>query len=251
MAVVDADIIIYGAAVMPDDDVATQIGGAIDLTRRVVFVDVDPDGRIEMVSDNAGDTMNVTATYIKDDGTVTSETVALTGVVVATFADTIKTILKIVIASAATGSVTIQEFGAGDPIFIFNPGELEMRRVFYNALAEESGGAIKTYYDKFFIKNTNAADVLTSAQVVMLLDPIGVMSFALETVLEGTTDNGVGNNRQVAPSAFTFDSTTKNVANSGNLSSLGSQGVWVRLTLGAGTPATESSFTLRLAGVAT
>jgi len=251
MAVVDADIIIFGASVMPDDDVATQIGGAIDLTRRVVFVDVDPDGRIEMLSSNAGDTMNVTVHYIKSDGTVTSETAALNGTSVVTFADTIKTILKIIVASAAVGTVTIQELGAGDKIFDFTPGELEMRRVFYNALAEESGGAIKTYYDKVFIRNTNATDVLTSAQVILLDDPIGVISFALETTLNGVTDNGVGNNRQVAPAAFTFDQTTKNVANSGNLSAVSAQGMWVRLTLGAGTPATESTFTMRLAGVAT
>lgn len=251
MAVVDSDIIIYGAASMPDDDVATQIGGAIDVTIRVVFVDVDPDGRIEMVSDNAGDTMNVTAHYIKDDGTITSETVALNGTSVATFADTMKTILKIIIASAAAGTVTIQELSAGDPIFDFNPGELEMRRVFYNALAEESGGTVKTYYDKVFIKNTNVtADVLTSAQVLLQADPSGVMAFALETVLDGTTDNGGGNNRQVAPTAFTFDTTTKNVANSANLTDGAAQGVWLQMTLAAGTPAAESTFTLRLAGVA-
>ncbi len=40
MPIVAADIVAYGSASMPDNDTPTDIGGAISLLKRVVFVDI-------------------------------------------------------------------------------------------------------------------------------------------------------------------------------------------------------------------
>lgn len=250
MAVVDGDIKLFCSTTMPDSDSPTQIGGAIDTTCRVSLDDIAPDGTVRAKSDNGADTMNMTIDYIKDDGTVTFETKALTGTTPIVFADTMKTILKVTIASAAAGIVTVEEVTSSDTILTLLAGETEIRRVFYNAVAEASGGSERKYYDKFFIKNTNGASNLTSAQVIEQADPLGVIAFALEATLDGTTDNGVGNNRRVAPSGFTFDSVTKNVANSQVLTFGTAQGIWVELTLAAGLASAESTVTIRLSGVA-
>ena len=117
------------------------------------------------------------------------------------------------------------------------PAEIsEVRRIFFDASANPPAGATKTYYDKGFFKNTHATLALTSAIVAEVSDP-ATIDFDLETVLDGTTTNGAGNNRQVAPSGFTFASTNKNVANSQNHTAAAAQGIWFQLTLVGGAAA--------------
>ena len=249
MAVVDIDIVFHGAAVMPDSDTPTQIGGAIDATRKVVFTDISPDGPVEVVSDGA-DTRTMTLHYVKDDGTITSEAKTLNGTTAVIFTDTIKTILKVLITSDATRVATLRKSVAGATLVTIEVLIVEARRAFYNAIAEATGGSTRTYYEKVFIKNTNGTDALTVAQIVLQADPAGVITFALETTLGGTTDNGASNNRQVAPSGFTFDATTKNVAASQVLGAGLAQGMWLKLTLTAGLAANETTYTIRTQGVA-
>ena len=250
MAVVDADIIVYGSNSMPDDDTATQIGGAINKAIRVVFTDIDPTGGVEMVSDGA-DTRNVTLYYLDSASVLKSETKALDGTNVVAFTDNMGAILKAVVASAsATRTVTVRKASAGATLitFVADDTHLQTRRVCYNAVANPAGGATKKYYDKVFIANENATTDLQSAQVIEQADPNAVMAFILEATLDGTGDNGVGNNRQVAPTG-TFDSSTKNVANSGVLTHEKAQGAWVELTLADGVAPADTSFTLRLSGI--
>ena len=249
MAVVDADIVFHGSAAMPDSDTPTQIGGAIDATRKVVFTDISPDGPVEVVSDGA-DTRTMTLHYVKDDGTITSEAKTLNGTTAVIFTDTIKTILKVLITSDATRVATLRKSVAGATLVTIEVLIVEARRAFYNAIAEATGGSTRTYYEKVFIKNTNGTDALTVAQIVLQADPAGVITFALEVTLGGTTDNGASNNRQVAPAGFTFDATTKNVAASQVLGAGLAQGMWLKLTLTAGLAANETTYTIRTQGVA-
>ncbi len=131
-------------------------------------------------------------------------------------------------------------------VFDKSPAEiLEVRRPFYNASAPASGS--RSYYEKFFIKNTNSTLALTSAVVREQADPSGKITFMLPSSLDDTGTNGTGNNRQVAPSG-TFDSSDKNVGNSQNLSSGSAQGVWMCLTLSAGDAATKTTWTPRIQG---
>ena len=56
MSVETYDLILHGSAVMPDDDVTTEIGGAIDKTTKVTFADLDTTGKLKVRSSAAGDT---------------------------------------------------------------------------------------------------------------------------------------------------------------------------------------------------
>lgn len=250
MPIVAADIVVYGSSVMPVDDVVTQIGGAIDLAKRVVFTDIDPSGTVEMLSSAAGDnTQTVTIFYLDAAGLLANEVRTLNGITVVAFVATMSAILRMLVSAAHTGTITIRKSGAGATLASIESGVLDVRRPHYNAIANASGGATKTYYEKVFIKNKHATLALDSSQVILQADPEAVMTFALETVLNGTTDNGVGNNRQVTPAGFTFDATTKNVANGGILTAGAAQGVWLKMNLVGGKTPADSTFTLRLTGI--
>ena len=136
-------------------------------------------------------------------------------------------------------------------VFEKAPNEVtEVRRPFYNAAAEAAGGSNRKYYEKVFFENLHATLALTGATIAEQADPSGLVAFALESSLDGTDTNGVGN-RQTHTGGYTFNSTTKNVANSQNHTAGAGQGVWLELTLNAGEAADNTSFTLRESGQTT
>jgi len=249
MAVAANDLVVYGSATMGDDDVATQIGGAIDTTVRLVFTDITPAGLIEVVSDNVGDTTQTLTVYGRNSaGELISESKTVNGLTSVDFTSTWERLLRATLSGAGAGIITLRKNAAAGDLMVFAAGEIEIRRPFYNAVAEGSGGATRTYYEKIFMKNNNVTSSLTNAVISENADPTAKVSFDLESTLDGTDDNGVGNNRQVAPSGYTFDSANKNVANSQNHSPSGAQGIWLLLTLSPGDLATNSYYTLRETG---
>lgn len=136
-------------------------------------------------------------------------------------------------------------------VFEKTPNEVdEIRRPFYNALAEESGGSNRTYYEKIFAENTHATLALTSAQIKEAADPSTNVDFALESSLDGSDTNGAGN-RQTHTGGYTFNSTDKNVANSQSHTAGAGQGIWLQLTLNAGEPANNTSVTMQETGSST
>ncbi len=134
----------------------------------------------------------------------------------------------------------------GEVLITAEPGILQVRRPFYNAVAPDSG--TRKYYEKVFFKNTHATLSLTESKIKKTSDPSGKIGFALETALNGSGTNGA-NNRQVAPAGLTFDSSDKSVANNGNHTAGTGQGVWLELTLLATDPALKSSYTIQESGV--
>ena len=133
-------------------------------------------------------------------------------------------------------------------MFDKSPSEVtQVRRIFYNAQANASGGATKTYYEKIFVKNTNGSANLTSGQIA-LTDAVGVITFGLPTTLDDTGSNGAGN-RQSAPAGITFDAATKTMANSGTLTNGTAQGLWAKLTLPGGQSTLDTTFLLTAQGV--
>ncbi len=119
---------------------------------------------------------------------------------------------------------------------------LKVTRLHYDSLAEPSDGADRQYYAKVFAFNTQPATgaALTNAIVRESSDVLTLFAFAVEATLDGSTRNGSGNNRQVAPTGFSFDSADKDVANSKVLSPNTGQGVWIRLTRLKGAPAVKT-----------
>ncbi|RDH86373.1 MAG: hypothetical protein DIZ78_09390 [endosymbiont of Escarpia spicata] len=249
MPVDASEIIVYGSASMPDDDTPTNIGGAIDITVRVVFTDIAATDQVEIVSDAAGDTTQTVTIHGRNAaGELISDAMSLNGTTVVLSTETFERILKIVVSAAHTGTITVRDQDTDTTIASIESGVLEIRRPFYNAAAEASGGAERKYYEKVFFKNTDPVLSLTGATISEQADPSGNVAFALETTLDGTDTNGVGNDRQTAPATYTFDSTTKNVANSQNHTAGAGQGVWLELTLAAGAAATNTTVTPRESG---
>ena len=249
MPVAPTDIVVYGSALMPDDDAGLNIGGAIDLTTRISFVDIVATDQVEILSDNAGDiTQTVTLFGRNAAGELISDAVALNGTTIVLSALTFERILKIVVDAAHAGNITVRDQGTDAEIALIESGVLQIRRPFYGAAAEAAGGAGRSYYEKVFFKNNHATLSLTAAQILEQLDPSGLVAFDLESTLDGSDTNGAGNNRQVAPATYVFDSAAKAVANTQNHTAQAAQGVWLELTLAAGAAAQNTSYTLRESG---
>ena len=248
MPIAASDLKWYGSAVMADDDITTNIGGAIDTAKKVEFTDITPAGLIEMVSSDAGDTTQTVTLYGRNaSGVLISEAKALNGLTVVDFTLSWERILKVVMTATAVGTVTIRKDAAGGDLILMEPGVTQVRRLFYSALAEEVGGAERNYYEKIFVKNTHGSLTLTSSVVTEDADPSTVSSFDTVTILDGNDDNGA-NNRQVAPGGYVFDSAAKDVANSGNLTFGSAQGIWMELTLAAGLAPAKTSVTMKVTG---
>lgn len=249
MPIVASDIVAYGSASMPDDDTPTGIGGAIDTDIRVVFTDIAATDEIEILSSSASDTVETITVHGRNAaGELVSDSATLNGVAVVLISGTaFERVLKIIKSAVTVGTVTVRDQDTDTTIATLEPSLLEIRRPFYDAAADASGGSTRDYYEKIFFKNNHPTLTLTSAQVLEQADPQAVVSFALEASLDGTDTNGAGN-RQTHTGGYTFDDTAKNVANSQNLTANAAQGCWLELTLTAGLGAQNTSVTMRVSG---
>lgn len=247
MPVADTDIQAWGSAVMPVDDAVQNIGGAIDLTKKIVFTRLGSLSSLEMLSSAAGDTtQTVTIYYLTAAGLLASEQKTLNGTNVVAFTNQMLTFLRAVKSASTTGTVTIRKASAGTTIVLLEAAVLTAQLPFYDQLI--SATAVKQYNEKIFIKNAHATLALTEANISIASDVPGILTFALEAALNGTGTNGAGNNRQVAPAGFTFDATTKTVA-TGNLTAGDAQGMWLHSTLSIGKNPFDDVVTLRVNGI--
>lgn len=242
MPVVSTDLVAYASLNMPEDDTSTS-GGGIDTKTRIVFTDLGSNAKVEVVSTSAADTMNCTVTGRLADGSIATETLALTGTTVRAFnTHTFERIMKVSLASDAAGTVTVRVLSGGATIATIPPGERGFRRLFYNAASDPS--AARERYEKFFWRNNNGTTALTSAVISQNADPQGVITHALAT---SKGDTGSVANRMTAPGGLTFDDTDKNVP-TGNLGAGEAIGVWVKQSLAAGASGFKSTYTSQIAG---
>lgn len=108
MAIKLADLKWRGSAVMAEDNVTANIGGAIDLTIKVTFVD-NTGGLFQIVSSAGGDTTpTVTFTGLDIDGDVISDTKTLNGQTPVTSAKVFDVILKAVKSGTTTGDIAVE-----------------------------------------------------------------------------------------------------------------------------------------------
>lgn len=330
MSLLLSDIKLYGSAVMSDDDVVTNVGGAIALTRKVDFSDIS--GLMQIVSStNSDTTQTVTVSYRDLTGVLTTEVKTLQGQTPVLFVANADRILKaiksattagdvalesqtairtgtaqvgstsntivldaaasavdgffngnIVRITSSTGAGAIREIidyrGAtkiatvndlwrnpGNTVLLFStdgvpfriaqgmlfdktPAEVtEVRRPFYDASASAPGGGAKAYYDKVFFKNASNALSFLTATIAKTVDLLGKISFGLDTIVNGTSSNGPGNNRQVAPAGISFG-TASAVVPGTNLLAGSTIGVWLKLALLDGDAAANTSFTMQASG---
>ena len=128
---------------------------------------------------------------------------------------------------------------------------LEVRRPFYNAIANEAGGASKDYYEGLFAYN-NGDKTYTSAVIKESSDPTTNVTFDIDT--DGLNGTDTATNRLTAPTGDdynSFDSADKNVSNSQNLLKDNGQQIWIKLTLAAGESPDNSYWQIELVGATT
>lgn len=246
MPILASELKFYGSLNMPENDTATA-GGGIDTACKIEFTDITPAGTVEMLSSATGDTtQTVTITGRNNAGEIISETKTLNGVTVVAFTSTFERILKVIMSATAAGTITIRKTSAGGDLVLMEPGITKVRRPFYNVSTPTTGS--KDYYEKVFVRNTNATLSLTNAMIKEAADPSGKITFGVAGTLNDTTTT---TNRITAPSGITFDNADKSVANNGNLSAGSSQGTWLKLTLASTDLATKTTYTLRCEGLST
>ena len=79
MSVLPSDIVVYGAANMPEVDGAIT-GGSVDFTRRVAFYDIAPAGNVDVISSSPSDTATKITYYGRDStGVIQNQTLTLDG----------------------------------------------------------------------------------------------------------------------------------------------------------------------------
>jgi hypothetical protein len=133
-------------------------------------------------------------------------------------------------------------------------------RLFSTSAADAPAGSQRTYYEKVFVVNNNTSTALTGVQIELATETPSLPSGALLDLALTTALNDTGNvaNRQTAPTSgigsFILQPAFVALPGPGNLppgvvpNAIGGQGVWLRLTLPAGTAAYKGSFDLKTQG---
>ena len=133
-------------------------------------------------------------------------------------------------------------------------------RIFSITASDAPTGLQRIYYEKIFVVNNNVGTALTSGQIEVASATPGFPSGALLDLALTTNLNDTGTiaNRQIAPStgvgSFTSQPAFVAVPGPGNLPSgispnaAGAQGIWLRLTLPAGSAAYKGAADLRTQG---
>lgn len=138
-------------------------------------------------------------------------------------------------------------------------------RLFATAAADVPAGSSRTFYEKVFAVNTNGTTALTSAALQILSESGALPSGALLdlALCKALNDTATAANRQTLPangdaSALTFvtqPATINVIASPGSLpngnSAAVAQGMWLRLTLPAGTATYKGAADLRATGSTT
>jgi len=241
MSIAASDLIAYGSASRPIDDVSTT-GGAIDTTDRPDFTQFTANAVPAIVSDGA-DTRNVTIEGRNAAGAIVSETNALNGTTEVVFATTMERILTITIASSSgTRTVTVKQGAGGATRATVSINETS-RTAFFRRSASESGGTIR--YEKLFWKNTHATLTLNAAQITLTADPDARIRVGVAGSLNDTATVA---NRKTSPGVtFVDDGVAQNVPTT--IMAAGDRiGVWVEMNLPASDAAHRTTFTTQLSG---
>lgn len=251
MAVSNSDIIVYASLNCPENDTDTS-GGAIDTTTKIIYADISTTDALTVISSNSGDTtQTVTVTGRNAAGTITTEDFNLNGTTRVTGATDFERILKVEVDAAHAGTITISRDNSPTytAIGTMETGILALRRLFYDAQSDASGGSTKVFYEKIFIKNTNGTNSVTNAKVIELSDPSTFTKFDIETY---KGDSNSVADRLTAPTSnlSTFAHTVKSIAGT-VLAPAEYIGVWLEMTLIAGETPAKNVYQLQLTGSST
>jgi hypothetical protein len=215
--------------------------------RRPDFTQVTAGDTVEVISTSASDTQNCTIEARKADGTIVTETLALTGTTAKIFAGNgaIDRILKVELASVAIGTITVRKSAAGATFRVIPIGERGFSAVLRKGASSTSGGV--NYFAKTFLKNTNGTNALLGATISESADPSGTMTHGVATAVN---DSGTATTRQTAPAGVTIDGSAKSIPGT-DLAAGAAIGIWRQMTLATNNAAIRSTHTLQFAGSTT
>lgn len=268
MAVTSSDLILYGAANMPEND-TSAVGGAIDRTVKILSTDMSDIGgqdTLNVVSDDAADNSQVVVVVGRDgSGALVSETFFLNGTTPDSGSQVFARVLKIVVNATYAGTITVSENSGSQALATLEgsddaPGGsavLEVRRPFYAATANATGGADKYLYEKIFVANTNSSGALNSPYIELTND--GTSSNLIDFDLEGSVnDNNSGSNRLTEPNGGdmlgspTWNDSAKltpgGVLGARSSGTSDHVGVWLRMYLPDGESPENTNITLNVSG---
>ncbi len=107
MSLTLTDLKLYGSASMPDDNTPTNIGGAIALTKKVDFSDIN--GTVQIVSSSGSDTTQTVQLFYRDiTGALLNETRTLNRLTPVLFSAAAERILKGIKSATTNGAVALE-----------------------------------------------------------------------------------------------------------------------------------------------
>ena len=251
MPVASTDLVLEASVNMPIDDVGTT-GGAQDAKRRPVFTQMSVNDTVEAISDNAGDTQNLTIRARDAAGNIVTETKAMNGTTLISFSTlgTVERILSAELASDAVGIITVRRTTGPTTISTIPATERGVMIVFQDSASDPS--ATKVRYEKMFWENKHGSLSLTNAKVTLTADPSSKLNFDLEDAVDDTNS---ATNRLTAPTgnigAWIGVGTALALPGDGNLDSGEAIGMWLRQSLGVGDAPIKDTFDTKLEGQST
>jgi hypothetical protein len=247
MSILSTDLLLYGPASNPTDDVSAS-GGAIDATRRPVFTQLLANSVLVYQSSSA-DKRTVTSVGRDSTGAVQQETVTLNGTIAVSGAQVFERLQSVNCQNSGTGqNVTIGGSGigvGGGGLANIPANEVGFYMMFRNAFSTSS---IQSRYEKTFWKNNNGSLSLTSATITLTADPSGVLQLGLATAENDSVS--LGNRLGSAPGGVSFVGVgvAQAIPVDGVLESGDAMGTWILQALAVNNAPIRNSFTTQLAG---
>jgi hypothetical protein len=261
MPVLSNELVAYmsasaGHAGNPVKDDTSTIGGAIDTHSLLLVAQLSSSSRVEVVSDNSGDTGQLDIIGRDVSGNLVTATVFLSGTTPVAPVQVFERVLYVnsripTLGLQINGNVTFRVIGGGTTLatlFPYDGTTNQASSFFINATSNPS--AIKIRYDKMFFRNNNGSALpLFGAKVTLTADPAARIRIGIAAAVNDTLTAA---NRLTAPAGITFvdDNVAQNVPGT-DLAAGAAVGVWIEQNLPVNDTARKSTFTVQLDGTTT
>src|SRR5438105_1459446 len=250
MSVLPSDIVVYGSVNMPEADGAIN-GGPVDFSRRVAFYDIAPAGDLDVMSSSASDTATKITFYGRDaTGVIQNQTLSLNGQTWVTGSQSLERLLYAALSGATANGPAANPGGTaavGDVALAAHSCVLTTGSVTTDATARnaQSGSANHTGTTPALFKlQAGDGPKLSPGPVIWMRNGTGAAANR-----QAAVSSGIGS--FISQPAFVSVPGPANLPSGAAPNSSGAQGVWLRLTLPAGTATYKGWADLRTQGATT
>lgn len=258
MSIVASELVLTGCANHQETDAGTPQGGAQALDKKIVFADLTVNDQIEIVSDDAADTVRQWDVVGKNAaGVDVTENLTTNGTTPVVTTATYERLNKVVrtVPGGTPGTLTVQRDGAAGVLMTLEDAAAsatgveitECRKIYIGLVVPAVTDA---FYEKLFYGNEHATLTLTAAKIQLsdVSDPTGT-----DLKIGGAAtvdDSGTTTNRLTPPGGVVFvdNQVDQNAPGDGNLDAGEALGIWIENTVTGGAAAIKASFNIRLSG---